>query len=69
MSKTLIALAVMLALALGMTACEEKTTSEKVSGAAQDGGKAVGDAAKATGNAVDNAAKATGNAVEDATKK
>jgi len=68
MSKTLIASAVMLALAFGMTACEKKTTSEKVSGAAQDAGKAVNDAGKATGKAVDDAAKATGKAAEDATK-
>ena len=37
MSKKLIAFAAVLALALGMTACEEKTTSEKVSEAGEIG--------------------------------
>lgn len=69
MCRKLVALAIVLGLAFGMTACGKKTTSETVSDAVQDAGQSVNDAAKATGNAVDDAAKATGEAVEDATKK
>ena len=68
MSKTLMTFAVVMVLALGMTACGKKTTSEKAADAVQDAGEAVGDAAKTAGEAVDDAAKATGEAVEDATK-
>jgi len=68
MSKKLIAFAAMLALAFGMTACEEKTTPEKASNATKSAGQTAGDAAKATGNAVGDAGKAAGNAVGDAGK-
>ena len=61
MGKTLMMCAVVIALALGMTACKEKPTSEKVSDAAKSAGQAVGDAAKATGTVVGDAAKATGD--------
>ena len=77
--RKLVPVAMVLALALGMTSCEKKTTSQEASDAAKsagndakdaakDAGAAVNDAAKATGKAVDNAAKATGKAAEDATK-
>ena len=68
MSKTLMTYAVLMALALGMTACREKTASENASNAGKSVGQAAGDAAKATGNAIGDAAKATGTAVGDATK-
>ena len=68
MSKTLTAFAVVMALSLGMTACKEKTTSEKVSDSAKSAGQAANDAAKATGKAVGDAAKVTGAAVGDAIK-
>jgi len=79
MSKTLVALGVVMALSLGSTGCGEKTPSEKVSDSAKSAGqavddaanatgKAVGDAAKAAGDAVGDAAEATGDAVDDATK-
>ncbi len=60
-------------LAMGLSACGEKTPSEKakaageaVGDAMQATGEAVGDAAKVTGEAVGDAAKATGEAVGDA---
>lgn len=68
MSKTLVTFAVVMMLSLGMTACKEKTTSEKASDAGKSAGQTASDAAKATGNAVGDAAKATGNAVGDAAK-
>jgi hypothetical protein len=68
MSKTLLAFAVVMGLALGMTACEKKKPSEKTSDAGKSAGQAVNDAAKATGNAVGDAATATGMAVVDAAK-
>jgi len=75
MGKRLITFAAVLALALGMTACEKKTTAEKASDAGksagttvkdmtQDAGQAVKDAETATGDA----AKATVTAVGDAAK-
>lgn len=57
MSKTLVTFMVLIALALGMTACGDKTPSEKA--------KAVGDAARTT-DAVGDAAETTGDAVGDA---
>jgi len=68
MGKTLMTFAVVMALALGMTACEKKTASEKASDAGKSAGQAAKDAAKATGEAVGDAAKATGTAVGDAAK-
>lgn len=62
MSKTLTIFMVLIALALSMTACGDKSPSEK----ARAAGDAAGDAAKATGDAVGDAAKATGDAVGDA---
>jgi hypothetical protein len=56
MSKTSIAFTAALALALGMTACGNKTTSEKASDAGKSAGKAADDAGKAVGDAT----KATG---------
>ena len=41
MSKTLVTFAVVMALALGMTACKEKTTSEKMSDSAKSAGQAA----------------------------
>ena len=67
MSKTLMTFAVVMALALGMTACS-KETSDKVADAANSAGQDVKHAAKDAGKAVNDAAKATGQAVEDATK-
>jgi hypothetical protein len=55
---------VVMVLALGMTACGNKTPSEKANSA----GQAVNDAAKAIGAAVGDAAKTTGAAVGDALK-
>ena len=60
--------AVVMGLALVMTACGEKTTSGKASDAGTSAGQAAGDAARATGTAIGDAAKATGNAVVDAAK-
>ena len=57
MSKTLMTFAVVMALALGMTACGKKTTSETVPDAGKSAGQAVTDAAKATGTAVEDATK------------
>jgi hypothetical protein len=68
MSKKLIVFGAMLALAFGMTACEEKTTPEKATNPAKSAGQTASDAAKATGNAVGDAGKAAGNAVGDAAK-
>jgi hypothetical protein len=56
-------------LALGITACEEKTTSEEVSVAASLAGNAVKGAAQDAGKAVNDAAKAPGKAVEEAPNK
>lgn len=56
MTNALMKFAILMALTLGMTACGNKTPSEKVKSAEQ----VVSDAAKATGNAVNDAAKATG---------
>ncbi|MBE0618247.1 MAG: hypothetical protein IH608_10020 [Proteobacteria bacterium] len=67
MSRTSMMFAVVMALALGMMACEKKT-SEKESDVSKSAGRITSDAAKATGNAVGDAAKATGNAVGDAAK-
>jgi hypothetical protein len=67
MSKKWVVLAVVMALAFGMTACK-KTTSEKVSDAAEAVGSDAKEAVQDAGEAVDDAAKATGKAVEDATK-
>jgi hypothetical protein len=53
---------VLIVLALGMTACGDKTPSEK----ARAAGDAVGDAAKNTGDAVGDAAQTAGDAVGDA---
>jgi predicted small lipoprotein YifL len=61
-NKTLVTFMILIVLSLGMTACGDKTPSEKAKAA----GDAVGDAAKATGDAVGDAAKATGDAVGDA---
>lgn len=44
--RKLVVVATVLALALGMTACKEKTTSEEVSDAAKATGKAVEDATR-----------------------
>jgi hypothetical protein len=66
MSRTLMTFAVGMALALGMTACGEKTPSQKASDAGKSAGQAAKDAAKATGKAVGDAATATGTAVGDA---
>jgi hypothetical protein len=68
MNHTLMTSTVVMLLALGLTACGEKTTTEKATDAAKTTGTAVGDAAKATGTAVKDAAVATGTAVSDATK-
>ena len=68
MSKTLMMFAVVMALALGMTACKKNTPSEKASDAGKSAGQATNDAAKATAHAVTDAAKATGTAVSDAAK-
>jgi len=71
---TLITLALMTALALGMTACEKKpsgtadSAGPSVKDAAQDAGEAVKDAGEAAGEAVGGAAKATGTAVTDAAR-
>jgi len=62
MSKILVTFVVVIALAFSMTACGNKTPSEK----ARATGDAVGDAAKTTGDAVGDAARATGDAVGDA---
>jgi len=68
MHRTVMILAVILTMTLGMTACKEKTASEAVSDAAESAEQATGDAARAAGNAVDDAAEATGDAVEAATR-
>jgi hypothetical protein len=72
MSNTQMTFAVVMVLALGTTACGNKTASERAKSVGQD----VSDAAKATGNAINDAAKATGEyltgskdtAVKDAEK-
>jgi hypothetical protein len=68
MSRTPMTFAILMALALSLTACGEKTTSQKASDAGKSAGEAVNDAAKTTGAAVGDAADATGKAVGDATK-
>jgi hypothetical protein len=65
MSKTLIALVIMVALSLSTMGCTKKT-GEAANDAAKATGNAVGNAAKATGKAVGNAAEATGKAVGNA---
>jgi hypothetical protein len=60
MSKTWIALVIVVALSLSTTGCKKKT-GEAVNDAAKATGNAVGNAAKATGKAVGNAAQATGD--------
>ena len=62
MRKTLGTIMVLIVLALGMTACGDKTPSEN----ARAAGEAVGDAAKTTGDIVSDAATTTGDAVGDA---
>jgi len=62
MSKKLVTFMVLIVLTLGMTACGDKTPSEKAGAA----GDAVGDAAKTTGDAVSDAATSTGAAVGNA---
>ena len=59
MKEGLIAFAVALALALGMSACS-KETADKAADAAHSAGQAANDAAKATGTAVGDATRATG---------
>jgi hypothetical protein len=66
MSKRLITFVAVVALTLGLTACEKKTAAGNASDATKSAGQATGDAAEATGNAVGKAAEATGNAVGDA---
>lgn len=60
MSKTLITFAVVMALALNMTGCKEKTTSQQVSDAAKSVGKDAKEAVQDAGETVGDAAKATG---------
>ena len=62
MNRTLVTYMILIVLALGMTACGDKTPAEK----ARATGDAVGDAAKTTGDAVSDAAVTTGDAVGDA---
>jgi vacuolar-type H+-ATPase subunit H len=62
MTKTPLKFMVLTVLALGLTACGDKTPSES----ARAAGDAVGDAAKTTGDAVRGAARTTGDAVGDA---
>jgi hypothetical protein len=76
MTKKWITFAAVLALAVGMTACEKKTVENAsdagksagttVKEATEDAGQAVKDAGEATGDALSDAAKATGAAVGDA---
>jgi len=66
--KKLVVFAVVLALALGMTACKEKTASENVTNAVDSAERNVKEAAKDAGEAVGDAAEAAGDAVEDATQ-
>jgi len=68
MRNALMTFAVVMVLALGMTACGKRTPSEKASDAGKSAGQTARDAAKATGNAVGDAAKATGNVVGGAAK-
>ena len=68
MCKKLVAFAVVLALALGMTACKEKTASENVTDAVDSAERHTKEAVKDAGEAVGDAAEATGDAVEDATQ-
>ena len=68
MGKTLMTFAIMMALALGMTACDKKTPTDTASDAAKSAGRTASDAAAATGDAVKDAAEATGTAVGDAAK-
>jgi hypothetical protein len=65
MSKTLIALVVVVALFLSVTGCKKKA-GETVNDAANAVGNAVGNAAETAGEAVGNAARATGKAVGNA---
>jgi len=62
MSKKLVTFMVLIVLAIGMTACGDKTPADK----ARDAGDAVGEAAETTGDAVSDAAKTTGDAVGNA---
>jgi hypothetical protein len=62
MSKTPVTFLVLIVLALGMTACGDKTASDT----AKDAGDAVGDAARTAGDAVGDAAETAGDAVGDA---
>lgn len=57
MSRKLITLAVVIVMALCMTACGKKTIPEKISDAVKSTGESIDDAAKATGKAIDDAAK------------
>ena len=59
MNRTLVTYMILIVLALGMTACGDKTPAEK----ARATGDAVGDAATTTGEAVSKAAITTGDAV------
>ena len=68
MGKKLVAFAVVMALALGMAACREKTTSEKASDAAKSAGQDVKEAAQDVGKAAQDTARDAKDAVEDATK-
>jgi hypothetical protein len=67
MSRKLVVLAVIMVLALGMTACK-KSTTENVSDAAEAVGSDAKEAAQDAGGAANDAAKAAGEAVEDATE-
>jgi len=73
MSNTLMKFAVAMALVLGLTACGEKTPSDKASDAGKSAGKAVGDAAKATGEYLaqskDSAVKAAQERLDGIEKK
>ena len=60
MIKTLLVVAILVLLYLGVTAYEERTTSETASDAGQAVGQAGGDAVKATGTAAGDAPKTTG---------
>ncbi len=60
MNRTLVTYMILIVLALGMTACGDKTPAEK----ARATGDAVGDAATTTGEAVSKAAITTGDAVQ-----
>ncbi len=62
MNKTPVTFMILIMLAIGLTACGDKTPSEQ----AKATGEAVGDAAKTAGEAVGNAAETAGEAVGDA---